>query len=169
MGNSAIFNGGSATENVYGERSVDGPAQNNSVTITNGSAKWLLGGYNNSGDTSGNRAEVSGGTLSGGVNGGETTSGNAAGNSVDFSNVMATHVQGGYSGSGSTTGNNPTIRSSTVQNNAFGGYTDSGSGEASGNSITFNGGSVTNSIYGRTNVVGLTQNNSVTMTNGSAK
>ena len=137
--------------------------------MTNGSAKWLLGGYSNSGDASGNRVEVSGGTLSGGVNGGETTSGNATGNSVDFSNVTATYVQGGYSGSGSATGNSLAIRSGTVQNNAFGGYVDSGSGEASGNSVTFNGGSVTNNIYGGMSAAGLAQNNSVTMTNGSAK
>ena len=168
-GNSVIFNGGSVTENVYGGRSVNGPAQSNSVTMTNGSAKWLLGGYSNSGDASGNRVEVSGGTLSGGVNGGETTSGNATGNSVDFSNVTATYVQGGYSGSGSATGNSLAIRSGTVQNNAFGGYVDSGSGEASGNSVTFNGGSVTNNIYGGMSAAGLAQNNSVTMTNGSAK
>ena len=168
-GNSVIFNGGSVTENVYAGRSVNGPAQNNSVTMTNGSAKWLLGGYSNSGDASGNRVEVSGGTLSGGVNGGETTSGNATGNSVDFSNVTATYVQGGYSGSGSATGNSLAIRSGTVQNNAFGGYVDSGSGEASGNSVTFNGGSVTNNIYGGMSAAGLAQNNSVTMTNGSAK
>ena len=167
-GNSVIFNGGSVTENVYGGRSVNGPAQNNSVTMTNGSAKWLLGGYSNSGDASGNRVEVSGGTLSGGVNGGETTSGNATGNSVDFSNVTATYVQGGYSGSGSATGNSLTIRSGTVQNNAFGGYVDSGSGEASGNSVTFNGGSVTNNIYGGMSAAGLAQSNSVIMTNGSA-
>ena len=167
-GNSVIFNGGSVTENVYGGRSVNGPAQNNSVTMTNGSANWLLGGYSDSGDASGNRVEVSGGTLSGGVNGGETTSGNATGNSVDFSNVTATYVQGGYSGSGSATGNSLAIRSGTVQNNAFGGYVDSGSGEASGNSVTFNGGSVTNNIYGGMSAAGLAQSNSVIMTNGSA-
>lgn len=167
-GNSVIFNGGSVTENVYGGRSVNGPAQNNSVTMTNGSAKWLLGGYSNSGDASGNRVEVSGGTLSGGVNGGETTSGNATGNSVDFSNVTATYVQGGYSGSGSATGNSLALRSGTVQNNAFGGYVDSGSGEASDNSVTFNGGSVTNNIYGGMSAAGLAQSNSVIMTNGSA-
>ena len=168
-GNSVIFNGGSVTENVYGGRSVNGPAQNNSVTMTNGSANWLLGGYSDSGDVSGNSVNVSGGTLSGGVNGGETTSGNATGNSVDFSNVTATYVQGGYSGSGSATGNSLALHSGTVQNNAFGGYVDSGSGEASDNSVTFNGGSVTNNIYGGMSAAGLAQNNSVTMTNGSAK
>ena len=168
-GNSVIFNGGSVTENVYGGQSAGGLAQNNSVTMTNGSAKWLLGGYSNSGDASGNRVGVSGGTLSGGVNGGETTSGNATGNSVDFSNVTATYVQGGYSGSGSATGNSLTLHSGTVQNNAIGGYVNSGSGEASGNSVTFNGGSVTNNIYGGMSAAGLAQNNSVTMTNGSAK
>ena len=167
-GNSVIFNGGSVTGNVYGGQSAAGLAQNNSVTMTNGSANWLLGGYSNSGDASGNRVEVSGGTLSGGVNGGETTSGNATGNSVDFSNVTATYVQGGYSGSGSATGNSLAIRSGTVQNNAFGGYVDSGSGEASDNSVTFNGGSVTNNIYGGMSAAGLAQNNSVIMTNGSA-
>ena len=168
-GNSVIFNGGSVTENVYGGRSVNGPAQNNSVTMTNGSANWLLGGYSDSGDVSGNSVNVSGGTLSGGVNGGETTSGNATGNSVDFSNVTATYVQGGYSGSGSATGNSLALHSGTVQNNAFGGYVDSGSGEASGNSVTFNGGSVTNNIYGGMSAAGLVQSNSVIMTNGSAK
>ena len=168
-GNSVIFNGGSVTENVYGGRSVNGPAQNNSVTMTNGSANWLLGGYSDSGDVSGNSVNVSGGTLSGGVNGGETTSGNATGNSVDFSNVTATYVQGGYSGSGSATGNSLALHSGTVQNNAFGGYVDSGSGEASDNSVTFNGGSVANNIYGGMSAAGLAQNNSVTMTNGSAK
>ena len=168
-GNSVIFNGGSVTENVYGGRSVNGPAQNNSVTMTNGSANWLLGGYSDSGDVSGNSVNVSGGTLSGGVNGGETTSGNATGNSADFSNVTATYVQGGYSGSGSATGNSLALHSGTVQNNAFGGYVDSGSGEASDNSVTFNGGSVANNIYGGMSAAGLAQNNSVTMTNGSAK
>ena len=86
-----------------------------------------------------------------------------------FSNVTATYVQGGYSGSGSATGNSLALHSGTVQNNAFGGYVDSGSGEASDNSVTFNGGSVTNNIYGGMSAAGLAQNNSVTMTNGSAK
>lgn len=168
-GNSVIFNGGSMTENAYGRRSIDGPAQSNSVTMTNGSARWLPGGCSSSGDASGNRVEVSGGTLGDGVNGGEMTSGNATGNSVGFSNVTATYVQGGYSGPGSAMDNSLVIRNGAIQNNAFGSYVDNGSGEAPGNGITFNGGSVTNNIYGGMSAAGLAQNNSVTMTNGSAK
>ena len=177
LNNRVTLDGAASQTNViYGGRVEQGTARENavvmkngSVTMTNGSANWLLGGYSDSGDVSGNSVNVSGGTLSGGVNGGETTSGNATGNSVDFSNVTATYVQGGYSGSGSATGNSLALHSGTVQNNAFGGYVDSGSGEASDNSVTFNGGSVTNNIYGGMSAAGLAQNNSVTMTNGSAK
>ena len=176
LNNRVTLDGAASQTNViYGGRVEQGTARENavvmkngSVTMTNGSANWLLGGYSDSGDVSGNSVNVSGGTLSGGVNGGETTSGNATGNSVDFSNVTATYVQGGYSGSGSATGNSLALHSGTVQNNAFGGYVDSGSGEASDNSVTFNGGSVTNNIYGGMSAAGLAQNNSVTMTNGSA-
>ena len=168
--NHVTMSGGAVGEHLIGGyvQNGNGAATGNSVTMTNGSANWLLGGYSDSGDASGNRVEVSGGTLSGGVNGGETTSGNATDNSVDFSNVTATYVQGGYSGSGSATGNSLALHSGTVQNNAFGGYVDSGSGEASDNSVTFNGGSVTNNIYGGMSAAGLAQNNSVIMTNGSA-
>ena len=113
-GNSVIFNGGSVTENVYGGRSVNGPAQNNSVTMTNGSANWLLGGYSDSGDVSGNSVNVSGGTLSGGVNGGESNSGSATGNIVSIS--------GG-----------------TVQSNVNGGFVASGSGKATGNIVNISG------------------------------
>ena len=98
-GNSVIFNGGSVTENVNGGRSVNGPAQNNSVTMTNGSAKWLLGGYSNSGDVSGNSVNVSGG---------ESNSGSATGNIVSISGgTVQSNVNGGFvaSGSGKATGN----------------------------------------------------------------
>ncbi|WP_288706423.1 autotransporter domain-containing protein, partial [uncultured Bilophila sp.] len=99
--------------NVYGGRSVNGPAQNNSVTMTNGSAKWLLGGYSANGNVSGNSINVSGGTLTG--------------------------VSGGESNSGSATGNIVSISGGTVQSNVNGGFVASGSGKATGNIVNISG------------------------------
>ena len=112
-GNSVIFNGGSVTGNVYGGQSAAGLAQNNSVTMTNGSAKWLLGGYSNSGDVSGNSVNVSGGTLTG--------------------------VSGGESNSGSATGNIVSISGGTVHGNVNGGFVASDNGKATGNIVNISG------------------------------
>ena len=112
-GNSVIFNGGSVTGNVYGGQSAAGLAQNNSVTMTNGSANWLLGGYSNSGDVSGNSVNVSGGTLTG--------------------------VSGGESNSGSATGNIVSISGGTVHGNVNGGFVASDNGKATGNIVNISG------------------------------
>lgn len=112
-GNSVIFNGGSVTNNIYGGMSAAGLAQNNSVTMTNGSAKWLLGGYSANGNVIGNSVNVSGGTLTG--------------------------VSGGESNSGSATGNIVSISSGTVQSNVNGGFVASGSGKATGNIVNISG------------------------------
>ena len=112
-GNSVIFNGGSVTNNIYGGMSAAGLAQNNSVTMTNGSAKWLLGGYSANGNVIGNSVNVSGGTLTG--------------------------VSGGESNSGSATGNIVSISSGTVQSNVNGGFVASGSVKATGNIVNISG------------------------------
>ena len=111
--NSVTFNGGSVANNVYGGMSAAGLAQNNSVTMTNGSAKWLLGGYSANGNVSGNSINVSGGTLTG--------------------------VSGGESNSGSATGNIVSISGGTVQSNVNGGFVASGSGKATGNIVNISG------------------------------
>ena len=112
-GNSVTFNGGSVTNNIYGGMSAAGLAQNNSVTMTNGSAKWLLGGYSANGNVIGNSVNVSGGTLTG--------------------------VSGGESNSGSATGNIVSISGGTVQSNVNGGFVASGSGKATGNIVNISG------------------------------
>ena len=111
--NSVTFNGGSVTNNIYGGMSAAGLAQNNSVTMTNGSAKWLLGGYSANGNVIGNSINVSGGTLTG--------------------------VSGGESNSGSATGNIVSISGGTVQSNVNGGFVASGSGKATGNIVNISG------------------------------
>ena len=111
--NSVTFNGGSVTNNIYGGMSAAGLAQNNSVTMTNGSAKWLLGGYSANGNVIGNSVNVSGGTLTG--------------------------VSGGESNSGSATGNIVSISGGTVQSNVNGGFVASGSGKATGNIVNISG------------------------------
>ena len=108
--NSVTFNGGSVTNNIYGGMSAAGLAQNNSVTMTNGSAKWLLGGYSANGNVIGNSINVSGGTVQSNVNGGFVASGSgkATGNIVNISgnaDLSTATVAGGISSSDAFTGN----------------------------------------------------------------
>ena len=81
--------------------------------MTNGSAKWLLGGYSANGNVIGNSVNISGGTLTG--------------------------VSGGESNSGSATGNIVSISGGTVQSNVNGGFVASGSGKATGNIVNISG------------------------------
>ena len=64
--------------------------------------------------------------------------------------------------------NHVTMSGGSVGEHLIGGYVQNGSGAATGNSVIFNGGSVTENVYGGRSVNGPAQNNSVTMTNGSA-
>ena len=140
--NSVLLEGGTVTRSVYGGESGSGNIQYNSVTMTGGTAQWVQGAYSDSGNVTGNQVSISGGTLSGGVIGGQTGSGDAISNSVQFGNTTATWLHGGYSSTGSASGNRVVITSGGVNNNAFGGYVDSGTGDACNNLFIMYGGEV---------------------------
>lgn len=140
--NSVLLEGGTVTRNVYGGESGSGNAQYNSVTMTGGTAQWVLGAYSDSGNVRGNQVHISGGTLSGSVAGAETGSGDAISNSVQFTKTTAEWLYGGYSSTGSASGNRVELINGNVNNNAFGGCVDSGTGDASNNLFIMRGGEV---------------------------
>lgn len=140
--NSVLLNGGAVARNIYGGESSSGAVLDNSVTMTSGSANWVLGAYTDTGLAKGNLVIISGGTLSGGVSGAETFQGDALENSVQFSNITASYVNGGRTETGRAVGNTLVINSGTIQYDVYGGVVANGSGEASANIVVVNGGEI---------------------------
>ena len=106
------------------------------------------------------------------IYGGRVEQGTARENAVVMKNGSVTlGIFGGIATAdgGQAQDNHVTMSGGSVGEHLIGGYVQNGSGAATGNSVIFNGGSVTENVYGGRSVNGPAQNNSVTMTNGSAK
>ena len=105
------------------------------------------------------------------IYGGRVEQGTARENAVVMKNGSVTlGIFGGIATAdgGQAQDNHVTMSGGSVGEHLIGGYVQNGSGAATGNSVIFNGGSVTENVYGGRSVNGPAQNNSVTMTNGSA-
>ena len=134
-----------------------GDTSGNTVSVTGGDIETTVyGGYNDSTNglsvveaVSHNSVTVSGGTV-GGVSGGYTTSGSITGNQVALT-------------TGTTS--DGTITTSTVTGNVYGAQTESGNvGTTSGgNSVTLAAGTVSGSVYGAATASGTATGNSVTL------
>lgn len=171
----SIFDSGSVTGNVLGgySRSVNSHVIGNTVTISGGTVRDIYGGQSGKGNALNNSVTLDGAVSQANViYGGRVEQGTARENAVVMKNGSVTlGIFGGIATAdgGQAQDNHVTMSGGSVGEHLIGGYVQNGSGAATGNSVIFNGGSVTENVYGGRSVNGPAQNNSVTMTNGSAK
>ena len=175
-GGSVGINGGSTTRNFVeinggevggatygGYTSSTGKAEENEVTITNGTAKNLYGGFSENGSAEGNKVFVKGGAARN-VYGGKASHGNATKNIVEITGgTVNQSIYGGDAGdAGKAEENTVTLRSGNVNGAIFGGLAYSG--DATKNIVNINGGSVgTNDVYGAWTTSGNATDNTVTI------
>lgn len=170
----SISDSGSVTGNVLGgySRSVNSHVIGNTVTISGGTVRDIYGGQSGKGNALNNRVTLDGAASQTNViYGGRVEQGTARENAVVMKNGSVTlGIFGGIATAdgGQAQDNHVTMSGGAVGEHLIGGYVQNGSGAATGNSVIFNGGSVTENVYGGRSVNGPAQNNSVTMTNGSA-
>lgn len=170
----SIFDSGSVTGNVLGgySRSVNSHVIENTVTISGGTVRDIYGGQSGKGNALNNSVTLDGAVSQANViYGGRVEQGTARENAVVMKNGSVTlGIFGGIATAdgGQAQDNHVTMSGGSVGEHLIGGYVQNGSGAATGNSVIFNGGSVTENVYGGRSVNGPAQNNSVTMTNGSA-
>ena len=170
----SIFDSGSVTGNVLGgySRSVNSHVIENTVTISGGTVRDIYGGQSGKGNALNNSVTLDGAVSQANViYGGRVEQGTARENAVVMKNGSVTlGIFGGNATAdgGQAQDNHVTMSGGSVGEHLIGGYVQNGSGAATGNSVIFNGGSVTENVYGGRSVNGPAQNNSVTMTNGSA-
>lgn len=173
--NVSIFDSGSVNRNVLGgySRSVNSHVIGNTVTISGGTVRDIYGGQSGKGNALNNSVTLDGAASQANViYGGRVEQGTARENAVVMKNGSVTlGIFGGIATAdgGQAQDNHVTMSGGSVGEHLIGGYVQNGSGAATGNSVIFNGGSVTENVYGGRSVNGPAQNNSVTMTNGSAK
>ena len=170
----SIFDSGSVTGNVLGgySRSVNSHVIGNTVTISGGTVRDIYGGQSGKGNALNNSVTLDGAASQANViYGGRVEQGTARENAVVMKNGSVTlGIFGGIAtvDGGQAQDNHVTMSGGAVGEHLIGGYVQNGNGAATGNSVIFNGGSVTENVYGGRSVNGPAQNNSVTMTNGSA-
>ena len=171
----SISDSGSVTGNVLGgySRSVNSHVIGNTVTISGGTVGDIYGGQSGQGNALNNSVTLDGAASRANViYGGRVEQGTARENAVVMKNGSVTlGIFGGIAtvDGGQAQDNHVTMSGGAVGEHLIGGYVQNGNGAATGNSVIFNGGSVTENVYGGRSVNGPAQNNSVTMTNGSAK
>lgn len=151
---------------VIGGKSDNGPSTGNTANVKGGSEVEgdVKGGHSDGGNTTGNTANVNGGSKVGGdVTGGSSTNGTSVQNTA---NVSGSEVDGniyGGKGGGNVTSNTASVTNSDVKGNVYGGK--SGSGEASSNTAEVTGGTVDGAVYGGYSETGTASNNTVTTRN----
>ena len=165
-----ITNG--TANNVYGGFSDYGSAEGNKVFVKGGTAQTVYGGKTaHNGNVTNNIVEVTGGTVNQSIYGGDANdgSGKAEGNTVTLTNGTAGgDIYGGLASSGDATKNKVNINGGDVNNhNVYGAWTTSGN--ATGNTVTIkgNGGTVKEIIGGRSNS-GKATNNTVNLGDGKS-
>ncbi|MBE6096864.1 MAG: autotransporter outer membrane beta-barrel domain-containing protein [Schwartzia succinivorans] len=151
---------------VIGGKSDNGPSTGNTANVKGGSEVEgdVKGGHSDGGNTTGNIASVTGGSKVGGdVTGGSSTNGTSVQNTA---NVSGSEVDGniyGGKGGGNVTSNTASVTNSDVKGNVYGGK--SSSGEASSNTAEVTGGTVDGAVYGGYSETGTASNNTVTARN----
>ena len=165
-GNFVDINGGEVGAATYGGyTSSAGKAEQNEVTITNGTANNVYGGFSDYGSAEGNKVFVKGGTAQT-VYGGKTADdGNVTNNIVEVAGgTVNQSIYGGDAndGSGKAEGNTVTLTSGTTGGDIYGGLASSG--DATKNTVNINGGDVNNhNVYGAWTTSGNATGNTVTI------
>ena len=156
----------SSSSYIYGGYSMNGKANENSVSISGGTFAGLVsGGSSISGEANGNQVIISGGTINGVVFGGSSSSSEANGNRVSISgSTINGEVCGGFSPDGTANGNSVSISGSTFNGDVKGGFSPDGT--ANGNSVSISGGNITGNVYGGC-ASGTANGNSVIISGGT--
>ena len=170
-GNFVNINGGEVGGATYGGyTSSVGKAEKNEVTLTNGTANNVYGGFSDYGSAEGNKVFVKGGTAQK-VYGDKTAhDGNVTKNIVEVTGGAVNQIiyGGEAGGSGKAEGNTVTVTNGTVNGDIYG--AESTSGNATGNKVYIKGGSATNhDVYGGFSTNGDATGNTVTITGGSVR
>ena len=165
--NSVTVSGSSQVNStVYGGHSENGgKAIGNTVTLGE-SAKVMNGitaGWSRTSDAENNTVTVNNGTVSGYIFGGIAT-GTAKDNHIIVNNGTVSYLEGG-SAAGSATGNTVEVNGGKVNDTIRGGNSDAGT--VSGNIVTINGGTVNNGIMGGYTNDGTVTGNTVTIGGGT--
>ena len=178
---------------IYGGEGTTA-AKGNSVSISGGTFKNIVGGYASSGTAEGNSVEINGGTFNANVYGGQgTTAANrnsviinagtinslicggdgytAEGNSVEINGgTINSYVFGGFSESGTAEGNSVEISGGTINDDVrvWGGWAESNSGNANGNSVIISGGTFNGNVrvWGGLSQSGTANKNRVIISGG---
>ena len=162
---------------VTNKKNAAGTVTGNSVTLKNGRASTVYGGYTRgkgavggSADGEGNAVTLENGTA-GDVYGGAIDNADSTaavtGNKVTIQNGTYNRLYGGHTkGKGAAQNNEVMIAGGTSSDDVHGGYTYDG-GAATGNKVTLTGGVVNGLVYGGyTNNGGDATGNTVTLTGG---
>ena len=162
---------------VTNKKNAAGTVTGNSVTLKNGRASTVYGGYTRgkgavggSADGAGNAVTFENGTA-GDVYGGAIDNADSTaavtGNKVTIQNGTYNRLYGGHTkGKGAAQNNEVMISGGTSSDDVHGGYTHDG-GAATGNKVTLTGGIVDGVVYGGyTNNGGDATGNTVTLTGG---
>ena len=151
---------------VIGGKSDNGPSTGNTANVKGGSEVEgdVKGGHSDGGNTTGNTANVTGGSKVGGdVTGGSSTNGTSVQNTASVSGSEVDGNVYGGKGGGNVTSNTASVTNSDVKGNVYGGK--SSSGEASSNTAEVTGGTVDGAVYGGYSETGSASNNTVTVRN----
>ncbi|WP_027406107.1 autotransporter outer membrane beta-barrel domain-containing protein [Anaerovibrio sp. RM50] len=156
-GNKAEVTGGSVGGSVYGGKSDSGEVNSNQVVITDANVSHdVYGGFSQSKTAEANQVEVNGGNISGDVYGGKSAEA-SNNNVINFNGGTAHNLIGG--GCDTAAGNIVNINGGTVEN-IYGAKTGT---SATNNKIYLGGGTVNQNVYGGYSDSGTTSGNSVTL------
>ena len=160
-----ISESGQVNNTVYGGCSENGGKTIGNTVTVGDSAKvtgGITAGFSPKSDAENNTVTVNNGTVSGYINGGVAT-GTAKENHIIINNGTVSYMQGGSGAS--ATGNTIEVNNGTVSNTIRGGNSDAGT--VSDNIVTINDGKVNGTIYGGSSNSGAVTNNKVTVTGGA--
>ena len=169
-GNTLNVTGGSISADIYAAAATgNGAAAHRSgLLIENGAqltGSRLIAGFAR-GDVTGSTAVFRDSYAAGSLYGGYSDSGTASGNDVTVeSGTIDGAAVGGSSETGTASGNSVHVKGGTLNGGAEGGHT--GTGDATGNTVLIDSGTVLDHIYGGFTGSGSATGNFITVTGGT--
>ena len=167
--NKVTVNNGTVSGYINGGVAT-GTAKENHIIVNNGTVSYLQGGSGAS--AIGNTIEVNNGTVSGYIYGGSANNGTAGGDTANDGNKVTISggtvegtVYGGYTNSGDAKYNSVSISGSGQVNNTV--YGGYSDGAATQNTVSITGGTVSGAVFGALSKSGDANKNSVTISGGT--
>ena len=168
--NTLTVTGGNISADIYAAAATENgaAARISRLFIENGAqlkGSRLIAGFAR-GDVTGSTAVFRDSYAAGSLYGGYSDSGTASGNDVTVeSGTIGGAAVGGSSEKGTATGNSVHVKGGTLNGGAEGGHT--GTGDATGNTVLIDSGTVLDHIYGGFTGSGSATGNSITVTGGT--